>query len=126
MTRQQTGVIYMLHFDQPYKHAKHYVGWTADLLDRLDTHAAGHGARLVAVIWQAGIGFTLIRVCEGTRQHRARHQERRRRAPVLPGLHPAAVERPLAGHARRIHPPHLPQPRRKAVTPHAQEHRLWP
>ena len=31
MTRQQTGVIYMLHFDQPYKHAKHYVGWTADL-----------------------------------------------------------------------------------------------
>ena len=61
------GVIYMLHFDQPYRHAKHYVGWTDDLFDRLDTHAKGHGARLVAVIWQAGIGFTLIRICEGTR-----------------------------------------------------------
>ena len=64
----QLGVIYMLHFDQPYKHAKHYVGhWTDDLLDRLDTHARGHGARLVAVIWHAGIGFTLVRIREGTR-----------------------------------------------------------
>jgi predicted GIY-YIG superfamily endonuclease len=63
----QLGVIYMLHFDRPYRHAKHYVGWAADLLDRLDQHVTGHGARLIAVIWQAGIGFTLIRICEGTR-----------------------------------------------------------
>ena len=64
---QQPGVIYLLHFDQPYKHAKHYTGWTEDLLHRLDRHAAGNGARLVEVIWQAGIGFTLVRLCEGTR-----------------------------------------------------------
>ena len=38
---QQIGVIYLLHFDQPYRHAKHYTGWTEDLLDRLDRHAAG-------------------------------------------------------------------------------------
>jgi len=62
------GVIYMLHFHRPYQHARHYVGWTEDLFDRLDRHASGHGARLVAVIWQAGIGFTLIRICEGTRR----------------------------------------------------------
>ena len=49
-----------LHAPLPpaYRHARHYVGWTPDLLHRLDCHAAGHGARLVAVIWQAGIGFT--------------------------------------------------------------------
>jgi hypothetical protein len=64
---QQIGVIYLLHFDQPYKHAKHYTGWTEDLLDRLDRHASGRGARLVEVIWQAGLGFTLVRLCEGTR-----------------------------------------------------------
>ena len=23
-----TGTVYLLHFDQPYKHARHYVGWT--------------------------------------------------------------------------------------------------
>ena len=61
----QLGVIYMLHFDRPYRHARHYVGWTDDLLDR---HATGYGARLVAVIWAAGIGFTLVRICEGTRR----------------------------------------------------------
>ena len=126
MTRQQTGVIYMLHFDRPYRHARHYVGWTADLLDRLDQHAAGHGARLVAVIWHAGIGFTLIRICEGTRAHRTRHQERGRRGPVLPGLHPPAAQRPLADDAQRLHPPQLPQPRRKAVTPMPKNTRLWP
>ena len=93
MTRQQTGVIYMLHFDQPYKHAKHYVGWTADLLDRLDTHAKGHGARLVAVIWQAGIGFTLIRICEGTR-----HTERAiKNEGGAPRFCPACTPRPWNG-----------------------------
>ena len=64
----QPGVIYMLCFHQPYKHARHYVGWTEDLLDRLDRHAKGNGSRLVEVITQAGIGFTLVRVCEGTRR----------------------------------------------------------
>src|SRR5215813_3509206 len=67
LTTGPLGVIYLLHFDRPYAHARHYTGWTEHLLARLDTHAAGRGARLVAVIWQAGIGFTLVRVCEGTR-----------------------------------------------------------
>ena len=63
----QPGVIYMLHFDRavPARPALHR-------LDRGPArppgrHASVHGARLVAVIWQAGIGFTLVRICEGTR-----------------------------------------------------------
>ena len=24
------GVVYLLHFDQPYQHARHYTGWTGD------------------------------------------------------------------------------------------------
>ena len=45
----QLGIIYMLHFSQPYRHARHYVGWTEDLFDRLDTHAkdASDRARLI-------------------------------------------------------------------------------
>jgi predicted GIY-YIG superfamily endonuclease len=61
------GVIYLLHFERPYRHARHYSGWTADLIDRLWQHAQGHGARLMTVISEAGIGFTLVRVREGTR-----------------------------------------------------------
>ena len=61
------GIVYLLHFDHPYQHARHYTGWTPDLLDRLEKHARGHGSRLMNVISAAGIGFVLVRVCEGTR-----------------------------------------------------------
>ena len=107
----------MLHFDQPYRHARHYVGWTDDLLDRLDQHASGHGARLVAVIWHAGIGFTLIRICEGTRRTERAIKNAGGAVRYCPACTPRPLERPLAADARRPHPPHLPQPRRKAVTP---------
>ena len=118
MTRPTArSVIYMLHFDQPYRHARHYVGWTEDLLDRLDRHAAGHGARLMAVIWQAGIGFTLVRICEGTRHTERAIKHAGRRGPVLPGLHRPSLDRPLVADHRRPDPPPLPQPCRKAVTP---------
>jgi hypothetical protein len=40
------GTVYLLHFDRPYKHARHYLGWTANLQARLDSHRAGHGARI--------------------------------------------------------------------------------
>lgn len=61
------GTVYLLHFDRPYQHARHYTGWTEDLLERLDRHARGCGARLMNVICSAGIGFVLVRTCEGTR-----------------------------------------------------------
>jgi hypothetical protein len=93
-TTGQLGVIYMLHFDQPYKHARHYVGWTEDLLDRLDRHASGHGARLVEVIWHAGIGFTLVRLCEGTR----RRERAIKHAGGAVRYCPACTPRPWTGH----------------------------
>lgn len=66
------GTIYLLHFDRPYKHAKHYTGWTADLEARLAQHRAGNSARLIEVITAAGIGFRLARTWPGTRsQERA-------------------------------------------------------
>ncbi|MBA2243864.1 MAG: endonuclease [Gemmatimonadetes bacterium] len=61
------GTVYVLHFSEPYRHAKHYTGWTTDLPARLAQHAAGTGARLMEVITEAGIGFTLARTWEGTR-----------------------------------------------------------
>lgn len=57
----------MLHFAQPYKHARHYVGWADDLARRLEEHASGNGARLTEVIHDAGIPFTLARTTHGTR-----------------------------------------------------------
>lgn len=55
------GVVYLLHFDSPFKHAKHYTGWATDLEARLALHKSGSGARLIAVIQEAGIGWSLAR-----------------------------------------------------------------
>jgi hypothetical protein len=78
-TPDPVGSVYLLHFDRPIGdlnnprgYAGHYTGWTLDLRGRLGDHAAGKGpkdggARLVQVVRQAGIGFQLVRVWEGTR-----------------------------------------------------------
>jgi len=69
-----TGVIYLLHFDQPIGDldnprgfASHYTGWTLDLPTRLVDHAAGRGARLIQVVGEHGIGWQLARIWAGTR-----------------------------------------------------------
>jgi predicted GIY-YIG superfamily endonuclease len=62
-----TGTVYLLHFDRPYVHARHYTGWTTDLPSRLAEHTAGRGARLLAVVTSAGIGWRLARTWNGTR-----------------------------------------------------------
>jgi predicted GIY-YIG superfamily endonuclease len=61
------GTVYMLHFSASYRHARHYTGWTDNLPARLDQHAAGRGARLVAVAKAAGITFRVARTRPGTR-----------------------------------------------------------
>jgi predicted GIY-YIG superfamily endonuclease len=58
------GTVYLLHFATPYKHAAHYTGWAADLATRLASHRAGTGARLMAVIKEAGIDWELARTWE--------------------------------------------------------------
>jgi predicted GIY-YIG superfamily endonuclease len=78
--------VYLIHFDRPFRHAQHYTGWTAGDLDgRLAEHAAGRGARLMAVIADAGIAWTLARTWQGTRT-RERQLKRQggasRRCPI--------------------------------------------
>jgi predicted GIY-YIG superfamily endonuclease len=88
----QEGTIYLIHFDQPYKHARHYTGWTSDLEARLAEHASGQGARLLAVVKAAGITWTLARTWTGTRTRERQLHKRggaSRRCPLC-GVTPAA------------------------------------
>jgi predicted GIY-YIG superfamily endonuclease len=61
------GTVYLLHFDRPYQHAQHYLGWARNLRARLTLHRNGRGARLLAVIGEAGIGWRLARTWKGNR-----------------------------------------------------------
>ena len=60
------GTVYLLHFDVPFGHAKHYTGWSNDLPTRLADHEAGRGARLTEVATEAGVRFYLSRTWPGT------------------------------------------------------------
>ena len=59
-----TGV-YLLHFDPPYKHARHYLGWARNIDLRVEHHRAGRGARLTQVAVENGIQMDLVRVWDG-------------------------------------------------------------
>lgn len=56
------GCVYLLHFDKPYKHAMHYIGWAENLDKRIAHHRNGTGARLMQVLKAAGIGFSIAHV----------------------------------------------------------------
>lgn len=71
----ETGTCYLVCFAKtPYGHAGHYLGWAgskdgdlaAGLEARLADHAAGRGARLLAVAVAAGITWQLARTWPGT------------------------------------------------------------
>jgi len=88
------GVVYLLHFDEPYKHARHYIGWTRDLESRLADHRAGSGARLLAVLKHEGIGFKLARTWSPASRRRERQlktQGGASRCCPLCGVRPQAV-----------------------------------
>ena len=72
-----TGTVYLLHFDRPLAHARHYVGWSADLPKRIEQHRRGlSGARLMAAVKDAGIGFRVARVWDGDRAFERRIKNR--------------------------------------------------
>lgn len=77
------GTVYLLHFDRPFRHARHYIGWTGgDLEDRLEYHRRGWGSKLLKAVAEAGIGWTVARTWEGTR-HDERKLKNRKEAPRL-------------------------------------------
>jgi len=61
-------MVYLLHFNTRYHHAGHYLGSAEDLEARLARHQAGNGARLLEVITDAGITWTLARTWPGGRK----------------------------------------------------------
>ena len=59
-----TSGVYLLHFDRPLAHARHYIGWSDDINARIECHRLGGCASssLMRAVKEAGIGFVVARV----------------------------------------------------------------
>lgn len=95
------GTVYLLHFDEPFGHAKHYTGWASDLYGRLAHHGGPSGANLLWHVAKAGIGWSLARTWEGDRYLERRLKRRGGAARLCPVCRPELVERLLTGDTAR-------------------------
>jgi hypothetical protein len=60
-SRTLKGTVYLLHFEQPFGHAQHYIGFSRVIDDRLTDQLRGSGARLVQHVIAAGIVISLAK-----------------------------------------------------------------
>jgi predicted GIY-YIG superfamily endonuclease len=77
------GTVYLMHFDRPYHHARHYIGYTDNMDARLARHHAGNGSKLLAEVRKAGIGYEMVRTWEGVGRDFERHLKNQKNAPRM-------------------------------------------
>ena len=76
-------MVYLLHFDRPLAHAKHYLGFTPNsVASRLGKHRANGGSALTRHLNSLGIGYQVSRVWVGGRKLE-RKLKNRKNAPKL-------------------------------------------
>lgn len=90
----QTRFIYLIHFDQPFKHARHYIGSALRLEDRLHDHKTNGAkcARLLVAVNNAGIGWKVARYWRGGRADERRLKNRGGAARLCPICNPGTKE----------------------------------
>lgn len=72
-------MVYLIHFDRPFRHAKHYTGYSRDkktLPHRIEHHRNGTGSRLMAAVSAAGIGFKVVRTWDDGDRNKERRLKR--------------------------------------------------
>ena len=79
------GIVYLLHFDRSYRHARHYIGFTQNLEQRLAEHRAGRGSTVIAAAIADEIDFQLAARWKGDRHDERRlHRQKNARARLCP------------------------------------------
>lgn len=61
----QVTTVYLIHFERPFWHAQHYLGYTANLSRRIEQHRNGTGAKLLRAIAKHGISWEVVRTWPG-------------------------------------------------------------
>jgi predicted GIY-YIG superfamily endonuclease len=79
----QPGTVYLIHLAKPYKHARHYIGWSDNLPHRMTLHERGCGSPLLKAASAAGIAWSVVRTWEQADRHFERRLKNRKEAPTL-------------------------------------------
>lgn len=85
--------VYLIHFNRPLAHARHYIGSTDDLERRLHEHEQGNGSKLMAAVGRAGITWRLARTWPGDRAWERRLKRYKKSHRLCPICSAGAHER---------------------------------
>lgn len=89
-------MIYLLHFHSPYKHARHYLGYSHNrktLSGRLWYHRHGQGAKLTKAVVESGGGWEVVRLWEGDQTFERQLHNFKNNRLLCPKCNPQAWER---------------------------------
>jgi predicted GIY-YIG superfamily endonuclease len=92
--RDFPGFFYVIHFEKPLAHARHYTGWAEDLQARMADHF-GHSnqAKLIRAVQRAGISYRLAAYWSPLTLHQERLIKRRKCTPrFCPACRPDLLE----------------------------------
>ena len=117
--------VYLAHFDQPFRHARNYLGASPNMQARVGAHRAGTGSKLLAAVQAAGIGWQISRVWPAATWDQARQLEtglkNRRDTPrICPGCTPGTTRAANPKPATVRTGPHHPPIRKPAHDPWAE------
>lgn len=76
--------VYVIRLRRPLCHARHYVGWTVDLVHRVRQHLTGQGSNLLNAANAYGIRWDVVQVipCRSRKEARAIEQHIKREAKL--------------------------------------------
>lgn len=82
-------MVYLIHLEQKYKHAQHYIGFVDGgedrLKSRLEYHRKGSGSRLLRAVAKAGINFDVVRTwVEGDRNFERSLKNKKKASTLCP------------------------------------------
>jgi len=79
----ETVDVYLYHFDEPFSHARHYIGSAKNVMERLAEHITGQGSKLMAAVVEAGIGFQIARTWKNVPRFHEAVLHRRNASPSI-------------------------------------------
>lgn len=77
------ATLYLLHIEPPYKHARHYLGYSSDSAKRVAAHLAGHGSPLIRAALAAGCSVSVVRTWSNGTRTLERSLKNRHNGPQL-------------------------------------------